>query len=186
MRSIRSLRGRVAVWMFAASSLSLVIFAIAAYIVVRIEESIERADPDVAIAEARKQVLTPLAIAAPIGLALSTAGAMWLSRRALAPVDRVIAAAREITGDNLDRRIDVPARFDELRTLVLALNELLDRIERSHRALAMFAADASVCSSVGRVAGSSHLLAAMLVAPAGAYAPISAIGETRSSAQTNL
>ena len=98
MFSVRSLRGRVALWMFAASSLSLVIFAIAAYIVVRIEESIERADPDVAIAEARKQVLMPLAFAAPIGLALSTAGAMWLSRRALAPVDRVIATAREITG----------------------------------------------------------------------------------------
>jgi two-component system, OmpR family, sensor kinase len=143
MRSVRSLRGRVALWMFAASSLSLLIFAIATYVVVRIEESIERADPEVASAEARRQVLTPLAIAAPIGLALSTAGALWLSRRALSPVDRVISAAREITGDNLDRRIDVPSRDDELRTLVLALNELLDRIERSHRALAMFAADAS-------------------------------------------
>src|SRR6185295_18417716 len=75
--------------------------------------------------------------------ALSTAGALWLSRRALAPVDRVIAAAREITVENLDRRIDVPARDDELRTLVLTLNDLLDRIERGHRALAMFAADAS-------------------------------------------
>ncbi|HEU4729680.1 MAG TPA: HAMP domain-containing sensor histidine kinase [Kofleriaceae bacterium] len=143
MRSVRSLRGRVALWMFAASSLSMLIFAIAAYVVVRIEESIERADPDVAIAEARRQVLTPLAVAAPIGLALSTAGAMWLSRRALSPVDRVIAAAREITGENLDRRIEVPARDDELRRLVVALNDLLDRIERSHRALAMFAADAS-------------------------------------------
>jgi signal transduction histidine kinase len=143
MRSMRSLRGRVAVWMFAASSLSLLIFAIAAYIVVRIEESVERPDPDVAIAEARRQVLTPLAIAAPIGIALSTAGALWLSRRALAPVDRVIAAAREITVENLDRRIDVPARDDELRTLVSTLNDLLDRIERGHRALAMFAADAS-------------------------------------------
>jgi two-component system OmpR family sensor kinase len=143
MLNVRTLRGRVALWMFAATSLSLVIFAIATYIVVRIEENTERADPAVAIAEARRQVLTPLAIAAPIGLALSTAGAMWLSRRALAPVDRVIAAAREITGDNLDRRIDVPARDDELRRLVLSLNELLDRIERSHRALAMFAADAS-------------------------------------------
>jgi signal transduction histidine kinase len=143
MRSIRSLRGRVALWMFAAAALSLVIFAIATYIVVRLEESIERADPDVAIAEARRQVLLPFAIAAPIGLALSTAGAMWLSRRALAPVDRVIAAAREITIENLDHRIDVPAHHDELRTLVLALNELLDRVERGHNALAMFAADAS-------------------------------------------
>jgi signal transduction histidine kinase len=143
MRSVRSLRGRVALWMFAATSVSLLIFAIAAYIVVRIEESVERADPEVAIAEARKQVLMPLAIAAPIGLALSTAAALWLSRRALAPVDRVIAAAREITIENLDRRIAIPARDDELRTLVLALNELLDRVERGHRALAMFAADAS-------------------------------------------
>jgi signal transduction histidine kinase len=143
MRRVRSLRGRVALWMFAATALSLAIFATAAYVVVRIEESIERADPDVAVAEARRQVLTPLAIAAPIALALSTAGALWLSRRALAPVDRVIAAAREITVENLDRRIALPAHDDELRTLVLALNELLDRVERGHRALAMFAADAS-------------------------------------------
>jgi two-component system OmpR family sensor kinase len=142
-RRVRSLRGRVALWMFAATSLSLLIFATAAYIVVRIAESIERKDPEEAALEARRQVLMPLAVAAPIGLALSTAGALWLSRRALAPVDRVIAAAREITVDNLDRRIDVPPRDDELRTLVLALNDLLDRIERGHRSLAMFAADAS-------------------------------------------
>src|SRR5262249_25535947 len=129
--------------MFGATSLSLALFAIATYVVVGVEESVERSDPDVASAESRRQVLTPLAIAAPIGLLLSTAGALWLSRRALAPVDRVIAAAREITVDNLDRRIEVPERDDELRTLVLALNELLDRIERGHLALAMFAADAS-------------------------------------------
>lgn len=143
MPSVRSLRRRVALWLFAASSLPLVIFAAAAYVVVLIEETVEREDPDVAIAAARRQVLTPLAIAAPIGLALSTAGAVWLGRRALAPVNRVIAAAREVTVEHLERRIDVPARDDELRTLVLAINELLDRVERGHGALAMFAADAS-------------------------------------------
>jgi signal transduction histidine kinase len=140
---MRSLRSRVALWMFAATSLSLTLFAIATYIVVRIEESMERDDPQVAIEASRRQVLTPLAITAPIGLALSTVGALWLSRRALAPVYRVITAAREITVRSLDRRIDIPTREDELRTLVVALNELLDRIERGHRALAMFAADAS-------------------------------------------
>jgi signal transduction histidine kinase len=140
---IRSLRGRVALWMFIATSMSLAIFAIAAYVAIRVEESIERSDPEVAIEASRRQVLTPLAIAAPLGLALSTVGALWLSRRALAPVDRTIAAAREITVENLDRRIEVPARDDELRTLALALNDLLDRLERGHRALSMFAADAS-------------------------------------------
>jgi signal transduction histidine kinase len=143
MRSPRSLRGRVALWMFAATSLSLVSFAIAAYFVVRYAETDERGDPEIATAEAQRQVLIPLAITAPIGLAASTVAALWLSRRALAPVDRVIAAAHEITIENLDRRIAVPARDDELRALVLALNQLLDRVERGHRALAMFAADAS-------------------------------------------
>jgi heavy metal sensor kinase len=140
---MRSLRGRVALWMVAAASLSLVLFAAAAYVVVRIEEHIERADPAIAEEAARRQVLTPLAIAAPIGLALAIGGALWLSRRALAPLDRMIAALRELTVEKLDRRIDVPVRDDELRALVVALNDALDRLEQGHRALSMFAADAS-------------------------------------------
>src|SRR5262245_55467844 len=100
---IRSLRGRVALWMFIATSMSLAIFAIAAYVAIRVEESIERKDPEVAIEASRRQVLTPLAIAAPLGLALSTIGALWLSRWVLVLVDRTIAAACEITVENLDR-----------------------------------------------------------------------------------
>ena len=140
---VRSLRGRVALWMVAAASLSLAVFAIAAYVVVRIEERIERSDPAIADEATRRQVLTPLAIAAPIGLALSIGGALWLSRRALAPLDRMIAGLRELTIERLDHRIDVPARDDELRMLAIALNEALDRVEQGHRALSMFAADAS-------------------------------------------
>ncbi|HEY0477795.1 MAG TPA: ATP-binding protein [Kofleriaceae bacterium] len=139
----RSLRGRVALWMVAAAALSLALFTIAAYVVIRIEEVIERGDAAVADAETRRQVFTALAVSAPIGLGLSIAGALWLSRRALAPVDRIIAAARDLTIESLDRRIDVPAHDDELRVLAIALNDALDRLERGHRALAMFAADAS-------------------------------------------
>jgi len=139
----RSLRGRVALWMVASASLSLALFTAAAYVVVRVEETVERGDAAVAEAETRRQVFTPLAIAAPIGLALSIAGALWLSRRALAPVDRVIAALRALTVESLDRRLELPTRDDELRALVLAFNDALDRLERGHRALAMFAADAS-------------------------------------------
>lgn len=129
--------------MVAAASLSLLVFAVATYVVVRIEERIEHGDPAIADEATRRQVLTPLAIAAPIGLALSIGGALWLSRRALAPLDRMIAALRDITIERLDRRIDVPARDDELRALGIALNEALDRVEQGHRALSMFAADAS-------------------------------------------
>lgn len=143
MRSPQSLRGRVALWMVAAASLSLALFTIAAYVVVRFEETVERGDAAIADAETRRQVFTALAISAPIGLALSIAGALWLSRRALVPVERMIAAARDLTIASLDRRIEVPERDDELRTLALALNDALDRLEHGHRALAMFAADAS-------------------------------------------
>jgi signal transduction histidine kinase len=139
----QSLRRRVAMWMVAAVSLSLALFTVAAYVVVRIEEIIERGDVAVADAETRRQVFTALAISAPIGLALSIAGALRFSRRALAPIDRMLAVLDALTIENLDRRIDVPERDDELRALVTALNDALDRLERGHRALAMFAADAS-------------------------------------------
>src|SRR5215475_3254344 len=76
----RSLRGRVALWMVAAASLSLALFTAAAYVVVRIEETVERGDAAVAEAETRRQVFTALAISAPVGLALSIAGALGLSR----------------------------------------------------------------------------------------------------------
>jgi two-component system OmpR family sensor kinase len=139
----QSLRGRVALWMVAAAALSLALFTISAYVVVRFAEAVERGDAALADEETRRQVFTALAIAGPIGLALSVAGALWLSRRALAPVDRMIAAARDITIESLDRRIEVPESRDELRTLVIALNDALDRLEHGHRSLAMFAADAS-------------------------------------------
>jgi two-component system OmpR family sensor kinase len=129
--------------MVASASLSLALFTAAAYVVVRITEVIERGDAAIAEAETRRQVLTPLAIAAPIGLALSIAGALWLSRRALAPVDHVIGALRALSVESLGQRLEPPARDDELRALVLAFNDALDRLERGHRALAMFAADAS-------------------------------------------
>src|SRR3954471_8802895 len=139
----RSMRRRGALWMVASASLSLALFTVAAYVVVSLTEAVERGDAAIAEAETRRQVFTALAISAPVGLALSIAGALWLSRRALAPVDRVIAALRGLTVDNLDPRLDAPARDDELRALVLAFNDALDRLERGHRALAMFAADAS-------------------------------------------
>jgi len=139
----RSLRRRVASWMVASAAASLALFTVSAYVVVRVEERIERGDEAVAAAETRRQVFTALAIAAPIGLGLATVGALWLSRRALAPVEHMIASAREITIESLSRRLEVPARDDELRALATALNDALDRLERGHRALEMFAADAS-------------------------------------------
>ncbi|HWU86193.1 MAG TPA: ATP-binding protein, partial [Kofleriaceae bacterium] len=54
-----------------------------------------------------------------------------------------IRAARETTAHDLGRRLPVPERDDELRDLVIALNELFGRLDDGFGALARFAADAS-------------------------------------------
>ena len=50
----------------------------------------------------------------PAVLAIAALGGYWISRRALAPVDEITAAARSIGIQNLSQRLDVPATGDEL------------------------------------------------------------------------
>jgi len=144
-RPPRSLRGRLALWIGLSTAASLLVFAVVAYLASRAVETeqgeagAEAESPAVS----REEVMIAMAFAAPVGLILATAGALWLTRRALAPVDRVIEAAGSIGADRLDRRLPVPARDDELRDLVVALNGLLDRLEGGYAALDTFAADAS-------------------------------------------
>jgi len=141
----RSLQARFALWISLATGLSLAVFAVVAFLVAVAEEreevasgAVEETDADI-----RNEILTAMAFAAPVGLLLATGGALWLARRALAPVDRVIRTASEITAERLDRRIEVPEREDELRELAMALNALLARLERGYQGLSLFAADVS-------------------------------------------
>ncbi len=140
-----TLRRRLALWIFVSTALSFVIFALVAYAVVLVEEQeeMELGEPEDIPGDARDEVLTALAFAAPVGLALATGGALWLTRRALGPVDQVIATASQITAEDLDRRIPLDGATGELRALVEALNGLLARLERGYQALSLFAADAS-------------------------------------------
>ncbi|HTE55860.1 MAG TPA: ATP-binding protein [Kofleriaceae bacterium] len=141
-RGPRTLRGRLALWIAASTALSLLIFAGAAYAVILVTEA-EDESTEALHREARTQVLGALALATPIGLALSVTGALLLSRRALAPVDRMLHAAREIGADRIDRRLPVPEQDGELRDLVVGLNSLLDRLEHGYVALSSFTADVS-------------------------------------------
>ncbi|MFN0106713.1 MAG: sensor histidine kinase [Bryobacteraceae bacterium] len=79
----------------------------------------------------------------PAVLLAATAGGLWISRRALVPVDRISAAARSIGERNLSKRLPVPATDDELERLSLTLNQMLDRIEGAFRRVTQFTADAS-------------------------------------------
>ena len=80
---------------------------------------------------------------APLLLLVAAGGGYWLSRRALAPVDSLVRTARQITGTNLDSRLEKLTTGDELQHLSDTLNEMLDRIEITFRRVTQFTADAS-------------------------------------------
>ena len=79
----------------------------------------------------------------PVLIVLATLGGYWISRRALAPVDRITQDARAISPTNLSARLAVPPAKDELQRLTLTLNQMLDRLESSFNRVRQFTADAS-------------------------------------------
>jgi heavy metal sensor kinase len=80
---------------------------------------------------------------APLLLLVAAGGGYWLSRRALAPVDALVRTAREVSGTNLNSRVQKLETGDELQRLSDTLNEMLDRIEFAFRRITQFTADAS-------------------------------------------
>lgn len=97
------------------------------------------AEVDATVADVRRAYLRAL----PALLVLVGAGAWWLVRSALRPVQEISAAARRITAEHLDERLPPPVRRDELGLLAGVLNEMLERLDRSFRQSVRFTADAS-------------------------------------------
>jgi signal transduction histidine kinase len=79
----------------------------------------------------------------PIVIVIACAGGWWLSGRALKPVKDITAAARNISIENLSKRLPVPATGDELADLTEVLNTMLARLESAVKTLSQFVADAS-------------------------------------------
>ncbi len=79
----------------------------------------------------------------PLLLAIASLGGYWISRRALRPVDRVIAAADSISIQNLSQRLEVPETGDEIQLLSETLNRMLARLDDSVQRISQFTADAS-------------------------------------------
>ena len=91
----------------------------------------------------RGRLLRALALAVPVALIFSGGVSYLLARKALAPVARLRALAREVTADRLDRRLEVANPADELGGLALTINEMIGRLERSFAEIRRFTADAS-------------------------------------------
>jgi hypothetical protein len=73
----------------------------------------------------------------------SLLGGWWLARRALRPVAQITAEAARIGATDLDRRLPVSGRRDELQALALTLNGMLDRVAEALRRQRAFVASAS-------------------------------------------
>lgn len=82
--------------------------------------------------------------AGAVGLTLAGLVAWWSSRRALRPLERIVATAGRLTASELDQRIALSAGDDhEFAQLISVLNGMMDRLETSFQQAARFTADAS-------------------------------------------
>ena len=95
------------------------------------------------VAASLSEVRRLLWIAMPLLVAMAALGGYWLASRGLAPVGWMAAQAREITGSNLHKRLEIGDASEELAVLSASFNELLARLDQSFESMRRFVADAS-------------------------------------------
>lgn len=91
----------------------------------------------------RRRFLWVMAAVLPLGLLLAAGGGWTLARRALAPVEDMVEAARRISAEHLAERLEETGTGDELDRLSGVLNAMLERLDLSFRQTRQFSADAS-------------------------------------------
>ena len=89
-----------------------------------------------------KRLLQILLFAIPLTILISTAGGLFLARRALKPVDEMTHIAKEIGENDLSRRIKIRTK-DELGRLAITLNQMIERLEQAFDRQKQFTGDAS-------------------------------------------
>jgi heavy metal sensor kinase len=91
----------------------------------------------------RRRFLLVMAAVLPLALLFAGGGGWILAQRALRPVDRMTDAARRISAEHLDERLDTTGSDDELDRLATTLNDMLGRLDIAFRQTRQFSADAS-------------------------------------------
>jgi heavy metal sensor kinase len=106
-------------------------------VVVQVATSIASIDQELA------ELLAVLLFSGPLALLCALVAGYLLARKALAPVDRMVQTADEISALRLDRRVEVANADDELGRLARTLNGMIARLERSFEEIRRFTADAA-------------------------------------------
>jgi signal transduction histidine kinase len=95
------------------------------------------------VEDALNTLFVILLVTVPSALIVASLGGQFLANKALKPVDRVTQAARLITYQNLNQRIEPPRVKDEIGRLIETFNDMISRLDKSFHQAKQFSADAS-------------------------------------------
>jgi len=90
-----------------------------------------------------KALVLTLAAGLPVLTGLAILGGYVLMRRAMKPVQGIIASAQDITLHNLSRRLHASDTGDEIAEMSKVLNQMIARLDESFQHVTRFTADAS-------------------------------------------
>jgi heavy metal sensor kinase len=93
--------------------------------------------------ETMKKLLIIMIISIPTSISVTIICGYFLAKKALKPVDQIRKAAVKISSRNLDERIDVGGRKDELSRLAQTFNEMISRLKDSFQRINQFSIDVS-------------------------------------------
>lgn len=88
-----------------------------------------------------RHVAWMLLVAALVGTAMVSAGALVLVRLSLRPLHHLVFQTQQLEADTLKRRLDGSAQPAELQPLIGQFNALLDRLQAAYDQMAAFNAD---------------------------------------------
>ncbi len=101
------------------------------------------ARPIAPVLERLKQIRFALCLAVPIGLCLAGLAGYLLAKKSLRPLGELAKTVDSVTSSDLSARVKVSTEDDEISTLGIRFNSLLDRLEKAFTFQRQFMADAS-------------------------------------------
>jgi heavy metal sensor kinase len=95
------------------------------------------------VVETVDELIDIVIIAIPLTLLAASAGGWLLARRALRPVDQITSLARQISAEDLSKRLQLALPDDEFGRLARTLDEMIERLDVEFQRQRRFTADAS-------------------------------------------
>jgi heavy metal sensor kinase len=93
--------------------------------------------------ETMRELLIIMIISIPTSISVTIIVGYFMAKKTLKPVDQIRRAAVKISSSNLDERIDIKGRKDELGRLAETFNAMISRLKDSFQRINQFSIDVS-------------------------------------------